>query len=580
VVRGELVLEEAGTALDAALQFGIMLMADESIHRQTLEVAESEGGDRMRCAFMAAALVLAACGSGGKGGEDADADATGDTSIDTRPDVGDPDVDIDPEGRVDVTPARIDDVLVNPGMGFADFHFGWWCNLPPVTFTPEECAPRVEEHWPENYPDSATAYFRWHWKDLEPVRGEIDFEMIDTAMQSANVLGETLSFRVMTIDEGDAGVPGWLTAAPYDVPGEWIPAGGGDTFWPDYRSDVFLGEHERFVSALGERYDGHPALDHVDIGTVGCWGEWNTACLTDVEGIFEVFHPASDTDRDAILAAYSRMIDDHIDAFPTTPTVMLGMGSGWELETMLHATDRGAGWRVDCWGDWGFFGTGWNHMEDAYPVMIENAIAADPAFADLWRTAPIQLEVCGVMADWYDFGWTVDAPDGEVYRTFRWALDVHASVLNAKFNPVPASYVDAVDDLLRENGYRFVVDLLDHDGTVAPGAETTLVSSWSNIGVAPAYNPRTLTYRLRGATRTETFASTADTTGWLPGPFTVVDTVTIPADMPGGTYDLEIALLDRAGTDPDTDPLAPLYLGIEGRRTDGWYPISRITVSP
>ena len=33
-----------------------------------------------------------------------------------------------------VSPTLVDDVLTNPGMGFADFHFGWWCNLPPVTF--------------------------------------------------------------------------------------------------------------------------------------------------------------------------------------------------------------------------------------------------------------------------------------------------------------------------------------------------------------------------------------------------------------------------------------------------------------
>ncbi len=526
-------------------------------------------------------VVLLACGSKGGGGDDAvvDADVTVDVPADVPADVpldrAEIDVEIDPEGRIDVTPARIDDVLINPGMGFTDFHFSWWCNLPPVTFTPEECAPRVESHWPENYPDSATAYFRWHWRDLEPVRGEIDFEMIDVAIQSANVLGETLSFRVMTISEGEAGVPGWLMADPYSVPGEWIDG----TFWPDYRSTVFLDEHARFIEALGERYDGHPALDHVDIGTVGCWGEWNTACLAGEDGIFEVFDPASDTDRDAILAAYSQMIDDHIDAFPSTPTVMLGLGYGWELRTMLHATGRGAGWRVDCWGDWGFWGGGWNHMEDLYPDMLANAAAEDPSFADLWRTAPIQLEICGVMGDWYDFGWTADA-GGEVARTFQWALDVHASVLNAKSNPVPASYVDAVDDLLRQNGYRLVVDLFDHDEEIAPGAETTFVSDWSNLGVAPPYNPRTMTYRLRGASSTETFASPVDITTWLPGAFSVVDTVTIPSDLPAGVYELEIALLDRAGTAPATDPLFPLYLGIEGRQTDGWYSISQITVAP
>src|SRR3970040_2228282 len=88
-------------------------------------------------------------------------------------------------GDVTVEPERIADVLTNPNMGFADFHFGWVCNLPPISFTPEECAARDQDSWPANYPDSAVAYFRWTWKDLEPVRGEIDFAMIDTAIQSA-----------------------------------------------------------------------------------------------------------------------------------------------------------------------------------------------------------------------------------------------------------------------------------------------------------------------------------------------------------------------------------------------------------
>ena len=52
--------------------------------------------------------------------------------------------------EVIVTPTAIDDVLVNPGMGVANFHFGWWCNLPPVTYSAEECAERVREQWPDN----------------------------------------------------------------------------------------------------------------------------------------------------------------------------------------------------------------------------------------------------------------------------------------------------------------------------------------------------------------------------------------------------------------------------------------------
>lgn len=505
-----------------------------------------------------------------------DDDAGDDDASDDDDDAGDDDT-YDPfAGDVDAYPAVSAQVLTNPGMGFADFHFGWWCNLPPVTFTPEECAQRVEENWPENYPDAGTSYFRWHWSDLEPQREQIDTAMIDATLQSSNALGETLGFRVMVIDEGGMGVPQWLTEEPYNIAGEWIDG----LFWPDVRDPTFQAEHQRFIGALGERYDAHPALDHVDIGTVGCWGEWNTACLQSADGLFDVYSPQNATEEDEIQAAYEALIDHHLDAFGATPVVMLGIGGspGRELDVMLHATSGGAGWRVDCWGDWGFWGAGWTHMEDYYPGMIDAATAQDPTFADLWQHAPIQLEICGVMQDWHDFGWSSAAPDGEVYRTFQWSLDVHASVLNAKFSAVPADYTGAVDDLLVANGYRFELGRLNHDTTVAAGGTLVLSSEWTNSGTTPAYHRRTLTWRLRGDGGEALLESDADTRDWQPGSQSVVEGFAVPADLSPGSYALDVALLDRAGTDPATDPLPPLGLGIEGRNADGWYEISQLTV--
>jgi hypothetical protein len=479
--------------------------------------------------------------------------------------------------RIDVYPNQIDEVLVNPGMGFANFHFGWWCNLPPITFTPEECVPRVTSHWPTNYPGSAVAYFRWHWQDLEPVRGEIAFDLIDTTIQSANLLGETLGIRIMTILEGGVGIPQWLREPPYNVPGQWWSG----TFWPDYRNATFQAEHERFVNALGQRYNDHPAMDHIDIGSVGCWGEWNTACLDGAGGIFEIYNPQSEADYQQILAAYEQLIGDYTAAFPDTPVVMLGLWSGadpdWELETMLYAIEQGAGWRVDCWGDWGFWG-GWNHMEHLYPPMIADATTTYPPFADTWQHAPIQLEICGTIPQWLGFGWSADPPDGKVYLTFQWALAQHASVLNGKFTDIPAEYVAAIDDLLKENGYRFVIDRFNHAATLSPAQATTFDSYWSNLGVAPSYLRRTLAYRLRSSGYEVVLDSAQDIRTWLPGSWRVTETLMIPADLPAGTYALEVAILDRAGSNPATIPLPPLFLGIERRGTDGWYLVSTVNV--
>jgi hypothetical protein len=480
-----------------------------------------------------------------------------------------------PVGDTTVEPNRIDDVLVNPNMGFADFHFGWWCNLPPVSYTPEECAKRASDNRPENYPGTAVAYFRWTWRQIEPVRGQIDFSMIDNAIQSANLLGETLSFRVMVIEEGGAGVPDWLLAAPHSAQGVTVDG----TFWPDYRDPSFQAEHARLLGALGDRYDDHPAVDHVDIGTVGCWGEWNTACLSGADSIIDVYQPSSDAERDAIATAYRQVIDDHAAAFQVTPLVMLGLGgTGREREIMVHAMKAKAGWRVDCWGDWEWFSTSWSHQGNLYPDMIAAMTQAYPAFPEVWKHAPIQLEVCGTIEGWHGKGWSVEAPDGYVHKSFQWALEQHAAVLNAKRSPIPADYVPAMQELLKKNGYRYVIDQLNHESRVQSGGQMVLGSSWSNLGVTPSYTRRTLSYRLRSAATTRAFETDADVRSWLPGSWQRVDSFSVPSDLPKGPYAIEVAILDRAGENPTTAALPPLFLGIEGRGSDGWYALSELIV--
>jgi hypothetical protein len=471
-----------------------------------------------------------------------------------------------------------DEVLTNPGMGFASFHFGWWCNLPPITYPAKECAKRVIQHWPENYPKSGTAYFRWQWSEIEPVRGQIDFDMIDAAIQSANALGMTLGFRVMTVAEGKSGLPDWLTSKPNEVSGKWRPGGGGDTFWPDYRDANFQREHARLIGALGKRYNGHPAVDHIDIGTVGCWGEWNTACLSNVDSIIEVYEPSGRKERQEIVTALTQLVDHHLSAFSKTPVIMLGMNAE-NAEILIHATKGGAGWRADCWGDWGLWGGSWSHQTKLYPSMLAAAAGVDPNFVDVWKRAPIHLEICGTLERWNKLGWTASKPDGEVHKSFQWALGQHASLLNAKSKPVPAAYTAAIDELLKRVGYRFVVDRFNHSETVERGARTTFVSDWRNIGVAPAYLPRTLTYRLRGKSKSFTFDSDQDIRTWLPGSWQVSDTITLPADLPAGTYQVEIGILDRRGARPTTKALPPLFLGIAGRGSDGWYRVSQLTVN-
>jgi hypothetical protein len=64
----------------------------------------------------------------------------------------------------------------------------------------------------------------------------------------------------------------------------------------------------------------------------------------------------------------------------------------------------------------------------------------------------------------------------------------------------------------------------------------------------------------------------ADIRKWLPGDVIYDGAVFLPADLPPGEYDLEIALVDPATREPK------VKLAIAGVAPDGWYPMGRIAV--
>jgi hypothetical protein len=69
-----------------------------------------------------------------------------------------------------------------------------------------------------------------------------------------------------------------------------------------------------------------------------------------------------------------------------------------------------------------------------------------------------------------------------------------------------------------------------------------------------------------------------DVRRWLPGAWQEEVVFTLPAELPAGAYHIEVAILDRPGVNPNTDPLPRLQLATEDRREDGWYPLSRLEV--
>ena len=443
---------------------------------------------------------------------------------------------------VTVRPAEIDDVLVNPGMGFMTFQrFNGdslnqglkWTEGYPIEYQAPPASLENKDH-----PATSIAYFRIYWKFVEPEEGRFNWPMLDRALATAKSRGQTLMLRIApygTRDDND--VPPWYRAM---AGGE----GGKKLAEPKWRTDPEDPRYARYfgraIREIGRRYDGHPDLESVDLAIVGAWGEGAGA------------EKLSQKTREALVDAY-------LESFTRTPLVMMLT----DAKTNGYAiAKRAVGWRVDCLGDMGGFGNGkWSHMQDMYPQAIVNF-----GMGDAWKKAPVSFEVCWVMQHWKDKGWDVDYI---IDQSLKW----HISSFNAKSSPVPAEWKTNVERWLKRMGYRFVLRKFTYPERVRRGGALEFASWWENKGVAPCYRRYPLALRLRNASDTRVLPAGGDIRTWLPGDNLHDGSVMVPADAAPGEYELSLALVDAQSLTPR------IRLAIAGVTPDGWYPMGAIRIA-
>ena len=182
-------------------------------------------------------------------------------------------------------------------------------------------------------------------------------------------------------------VPGWLKAK--GCRGIEFKYGGRGHWAPDFSDRLFQEAHFRLIRELGARYDGHPDLDLVDIGSVGLWGEWHMSGTEEIDTGKPVPLPP--------LELRMKLIEAWCQAFPRTSKVIL-IGSE---EGMARAAAEGYGWRADCLGDMGGFSKTWNHMDNFYMQQLARTGAGD-----VWKKAPVALRHVGTCANGKRLGGT------------------------------------------------------------------------------------------------------------------------------------------------------------------------------
>ena len=469
-----------------------------------------------------------------------------------------------PANTVKVYPKESHELLLNPGIGFTTFQrfngdtlnsgIGWTEGFPIVY---QDFDGNLDN---ENHPQTTLAYFRVNWRFLETGPGIYNWELIDKALKTAAERGQTLMLRISPY-EGDKekDVPVWyrkIMGRERDIDlKKWNV---------DPENPAYVQYFGGLIAAMGQRYDGHPDLEAVDVSFVGHWGEGSGT------------HLLSDLTRLGLINAY-------LDNFKKTHLIFQPLnGDAPHPEVLVKGTNiaaywpdgtnngtgpqmRHLGWRIDCLGDMDFWPEwGYNHMLDVYPEDIVKS-----GMSEAWKKAPISMEICGTFLRWME---KQKYDEETVEYIFGQALKWHISSFNAKSSPVPEEWGPLVDEWLKKMGYRFVLRKFTYPAEVKPQGQFLITTWWENKGVAPIYRDYKFAVRLKNEKKTEVIATSADIRTWLPGDIVFEEKLYIPHDMPAGEYQLEIGIVDPVAFDPR------VKLAIEGVNKDGWYPMGLINV--
>lgn len=436
-----------------------------------------------------------------------------------------------------VRPVEIDDVLVNPEMGVQTFQRvngdainpgSRWSEIGP------EKAPQAGQGLPD-FPQSSLAYYRWFWSQIEPAPGKYNWEPIDLAIERALAQGQMIDFRLMPYDQRSP-LPEWYRNSGAHRANK--PEDSDGKIWsPDADDPVYAKRWGAFIAAAGKRYNGHPAVDTVDISTVGYWGEGWGPYLPD-------------------WSVQQRLIDQYFEAFGRTRLLM----NFDEPRALAYGTQHGAGWRLDCWGDLGGRGKNFMHMLDLYPQQVVRT-----GIGEVWRRSPVSLETCGTPLSWKQWGYS----DKQLQYIFDQALRWHASSINIKSTAIPPEWKVAFRDFEKKIGYRFILRRLEYPASARAGSMIPISMWWLNAGVAPVYGEYWLAMRIGEVV----VRVPVDLRKWLPGDAVFDGPLYIPEEAKPGRQRLQIAILS-----PQTGTPA-IRLAIEGRQPDGWYDVGAIEVA-
>jgi hypothetical protein len=409
-------------------------------------------------------------------------------------------------------------------------------------------------------------YARVFWAQVEPQKHEfnwLDFERewhFNAATENTKII-----LRVVLDNPGEhlpgmnKDIPDWLFEEMAGSGTFYATEGQGDTdigngFSPDYTDPELIKEHERFITALGNRYNNDPRIAFIQIGSLGHWGEWHT--WPEGTGDFPPYETAS------------RYVTHYTGAFPDKLLLI-------RRPLQYHAGAPLVGVYNDVIGDNNPWATPrWLAMiTGGYTSEWDNEFHP-PLVTGWWHHAPSGGELASHPAGvnhWLE---------GDNFGiTLQQLKDAHTSWIGPSSPGRISNSTDCqteIDHMLMTMGYRFVITKIMYSSWIKAGGILSVTLIIENQGVAPLYYnwPLEITLSEDDHIIFSHIAKNIDVRRWLPGFHEVKLDIRIPHDLAPGTRNFGIALIDPLQNRPAIEFAIDQSL----RRQDGRYLMGQVYI--
>jgi hypothetical protein len=416
---------------------------------------------------------------------------------------------------VTVTPELDDSLLINPGKGFVEYY---------------GTEPAVTPGF------ISIGYTRPVWSDVEPEEGAFNWRPIDDFIAAFKAYGKKAAFGIICVSTGygkQYDVPKWVFddgAEPLAIPDSSTPS--KTQIVPKHWDDpVFLNKLHAFIKVFGDRYDGNPDVEYIDVRDYGNWGEGHIGMLGNDPNIIL-------TPPDNLQNNY---FQPYFDAFPHTQLI-IPWGSDLYDNVYDWAVAKGAGMRRDG-------------------ILSQYSKNGSECFR-AYGHSPAVFEYCSDYATTKQQGY--------------WS---QANLMSYIEGGKP-SFMQWDDQIFKENhdfilalgnkiGYHFVLKKAVLPGLLHGSRVFPVHMVWQNDGVAPVYVP-CITYLAlldsHDNVVQKQLIEESRPQNWRPDQISVEHWSGRFTGVSPGSYKMAVGLfLNKSDNDP------AYRLGIQGRTADGWY---------